>query len=72
MISAREVLDQMPAAQKLTLAQLTQQHPESRWHMADCGCCVCFHPDSDVTRGWLIGSDGKADYHAGHDDGMDE
>jgi hypothetical protein len=44
------------------LVTLKVEHPNSTWHMADCGCCVCLHPEGDSSKGWLIGQDGKADY----------
>lgn len=56
----------MPLAQALAVAALSKEHHGSTWHFANCRCCVCFHPGGDVSRGWLIGSDGEAEYHEGH------
>ena len=41
---------------------LKVENPNATWHMADCGCCVCLHPEGDSSRGWLIGQDGEAEY----------
>lgn len=52
----------MPEAQARELARLTQLHPDSTWHLADCGCCACLHPGGDALRGWIVGADGGSEY----------
>lgn len=54
---------QMPFDQALTIGRLSIEHPDSSWHFNECGCCVCLHPGGEKTRGWIIGSDGEAEYH---------
>lgn len=54
---------ELPLPQAIALAELSDKHPGSTWHLADCGCCVCFHPAGDPTRGYVIGEDGESDYH---------
>lgn len=61
-MSGADVVRALPEPQLLTLARLAAIHSTYTWHMADCGCCVCFHPDADTSRGYLIGADGEADY----------
>lgn len=62
----KEKLRSLPRPQLLKLAQLSVVNPGSSWHFADCGCCVCFHPGGDTSKGWLIGADGDAEYHESH------
>lgn len=59
---------ELPFPQALTLAKLTEAYPESTWHLNDCGCCVCLHPEGDSTKGWLIGADGEASYLELHEE----
>lgn len=54
----------LPLPQLLTLGRLAEEHPDSTWHLNDCGCCVCLHPGGDTTRGYIIGADGDYDLHA--------
>lgn len=68
MKDGKEKLRGLPRPQLLKLAQLSVEHRGSSWHFCDQGCCVCFHPGGDSSRGWLIGADGSAEYHEGHDD----
>lgn len=52
-------------AQALELVRLAEEHPGSTWHLAECECCVCFHPYGEVRRGWVIGPDGESEYREG-------
>ena len=59
----------LPLAQAAELGRLMQEHADegrSTWHMAECGCCACFHPGGATDRGYVIGPDGESDYHEGH------
>jgi hypothetical protein len=60
---AREKLLKLPTEQLAELLRLTQLYPASTWHFADCGCCLCLHPDgTDASHGFVIGKDGGSDY----------
>ena len=57
-----EVVAKLPEPQVRELFRLTCDYPGSTWHLNECGCCVCLHPDGDGKHGWIIGADGGSHY----------
>ena len=62
----RAILAKLPRPQLNALASLAVEHPDSTWHLAECGCCLCVHPHGDSSKGWIIGPDGDAEYRDAH------
>lgn len=62
MSEIREVLKRMSHPQKVELVRLARIYPGSTWHVNDCGCCVCLHPDDNHSGGYIIGQDGSSEY----------
>jgi hypothetical protein len=56
----------MPAAQADAAAAcidvLLAQGLQPIWHMNHCGCCLSVHAIDDEDKGFIVGSDGGADW----------
>ena len=59
----------LPYAQVVALGRLAREHADvgAHWHMNDCGCCACFHPDAATDRGYIVNADGDVDYVERHE-----
>lgn len=61
--SVRQIVETLPEPQVRELFRLACEYPGSSWHLNECGCCVCLHPDGDDKHsGWIIGEDGGSSY----------